>query len=148
MEANGNVVDHEYKIERGGDKVAEVSKRWFRIRDTYGIEIAPGEKDALILALTVCIDQMTRVCDAERAAASSRHEAALDSPPATPSRCDGRGHYCGPCYRRGAGRDGLGHDRGFRDRMADDTDSSDACCSQRHFILLRLRMLHRPRWRR
>src|SRR5262249_31577392 len=37
MEAKGNIVDHEYKIERGGEKVAEVSKRWFRIRDTYGI---------------------------------------------------------------------------------------------------------------
>jgi uncharacterized protein YxjI len=61
MEAKGNIVDHEYKIERGGDKVAEVSKRWFRIRDTYGIEIAPGQDDALILAVTVCIDQMTRV---------------------------------------------------------------------------------------
>jgi uncharacterized protein YxjI len=60
MEAKGNVVNHEYKIERGGDKVAEVSKRWFRIRDTYGIEIAPGEDDALILSVTVCIDQMTR----------------------------------------------------------------------------------------
>jgi uncharacterized protein YxjI len=60
MEAKGNVVDHEYKIERGGDRVAEVSKRWFRIRDTYGIEIAPGQDDALILAVTVCIDQMTR----------------------------------------------------------------------------------------
>ena len=60
MEAKGNVVDHEYKIERGGDTVAEVSKRWFRIRDTYGIEIAPGEEDALILALIVSIDQMTR----------------------------------------------------------------------------------------
>jgi len=60
MEAKGNIVDHEYKIERGGDKLAEVSKRWFRIRDTYGIEIAPGQEDALILAVTVCIDQMTR----------------------------------------------------------------------------------------
>jgi uncharacterized protein YxjI len=60
MEAKGNIVDHEYKIERGGDKVAEVSKRWFRVRDTYGIEIAPGQDDALILAVTVCIDQMTR----------------------------------------------------------------------------------------
>jgi uncharacterized protein YxjI len=59
MEAKGNIVDHEYKIERGGDKVAEVSKRWFRVRDTYGIEIAPGQDDALILAVTVCIDQMT-----------------------------------------------------------------------------------------
>jgi uncharacterized protein YxjI len=60
MEAKGNIVDHEYKIERGGDKVAEVSKRWFRVRDTYGIEIAPGQDDALILAATVCIDQMAR----------------------------------------------------------------------------------------
>jgi uncharacterized protein YxjI len=61
MEAKGNVVDHEYKFERDGDQVAEVSKRWFRVRDTYGIEIAPGQDDALILACTVCIDQMTRV---------------------------------------------------------------------------------------
>ena len=59
MEAKGNIVDHEYKIERGGDKVAEVSKKWFRVRDTYGVEIAPDQDDALILAVTVCIDQMT-----------------------------------------------------------------------------------------
>jgi uncharacterized protein YxjI len=60
LEAHGNVVDHEYKIERGGDQVAEVSKRWFRARETYGIEIAPGQDDALILAVTVCVDQMRR----------------------------------------------------------------------------------------
>jgi uncharacterized protein YxjI len=59
LEAKGNIVDHEYKIERDGDHVAEVSKRWFRVRDTYGIEIAPGENDALILAIVVCIDQMS-----------------------------------------------------------------------------------------
>ncbi|MGE5691353.1 MAG: LURP-one-related/scramblase family protein [Pseudomonadota bacterium] len=58
MEAKGNVVDHEYKVERGGEKVAEVSKRWFRVRDTYGIEIAPGQDDALVLAVAVCLDQM------------------------------------------------------------------------------------------
>ena len=60
MSAKGNVVDHEYEIERGGDKVAEVSKRWFRVRDTYGIEVAPGQDDALMLAVAVCIDQMSR----------------------------------------------------------------------------------------
>src|SRR5690242_7906007 len=58
LSAKGNIVDHEYEIERDGHKVAEISKRWFRIRDTYGIEIAPGENDALILAATVCIDEM------------------------------------------------------------------------------------------
>jgi uncharacterized protein YxjI len=58
LSAKGNVVDHEYEIERDGQKIAEVSKRWFRVRDTYGIEIAPGENDALIIAATVCIDEM------------------------------------------------------------------------------------------
>jgi uncharacterized protein YxjI len=61
MEAKGNIVDHEFKIERDGETVAEISKRWFRVRDTYGIEVAPGQDDALILAVTVCIDQMGRV---------------------------------------------------------------------------------------
>ena len=60
LSAKGNIVDHEYEIERDGEKVAEVSKRWFRVRDTYGIEVARGENDALILAATVCIDEMTR----------------------------------------------------------------------------------------
>ena len=58
LSAKGNIVDHEYEIERDGRKVAEVSKRWFRIRETYGIEVAPGENDALLLAATVCIDEM------------------------------------------------------------------------------------------
>jgi uncharacterized protein YxjI len=58
LSAKGNVVDHEFEIERNGKKVAEISKRWFRVRDTYGIEVAPGENDALIVAATVCIDEM------------------------------------------------------------------------------------------
>jgi uncharacterized protein YxjI len=58
MEAKGNIVDHEFKIERGGDKVAEISRRWFRIRDSYGIEVS--QDDALILACAVSIDQMGR----------------------------------------------------------------------------------------
>jgi uncharacterized protein YxjI len=60
LSAKGNIVDHEFEIERDGDKVAEVSKRWFRVRETYGVEIAPGQDDALILAATVCIDEMAR----------------------------------------------------------------------------------------
>jgi uncharacterized protein YxjI len=58
LSAKGNIVDHEYEIERDGDTVATISKRWFRVRETYGIEIAPGENDAMILAATVCIDEM------------------------------------------------------------------------------------------
>jgi uncharacterized protein YxjI len=58
LSAKGNIVDHEYEIERDGHKVAEISRRWFRVRDTYGIEVAPGENDALILAAAICIDEM------------------------------------------------------------------------------------------
>ena len=58
LKVKGNIIDHEYEIERDGTKIAEVSKRWFRVRDTYGIEIAEGENDALILATTVCLDEM------------------------------------------------------------------------------------------
>ena len=58
LKVKGNIVDHEYEIERDGTKVAEISKRWFRVRDTYGIEIAEGENAALILATTVCLDEM------------------------------------------------------------------------------------------
>jgi uncharacterized protein YxjI len=60
MSAHGNIVDHEFEIEADGTKIAEVSKKWFRVRDTYGVEVAPGQNDALLLAITVCIDQMAR----------------------------------------------------------------------------------------
>jgi uncharacterized protein YxjI len=59
LTAKGNIVDHEYAIERDGHKVAEISKRWFRVRDTYGIEVEPGQDDALILAAAICIDEMS-----------------------------------------------------------------------------------------
>jgi uncharacterized protein YxjI len=58
LHAQGNFVEHEYTIERDGDKVAEVSKRWFRVRDTYGVEVFPGENDVLILAVAAVIDTM------------------------------------------------------------------------------------------
>ena len=58
LHVQGNIVDHEYSIERDGTKTAEVSKRWFRARDTYGVEVAPGENDVLILAVTTVIDTM------------------------------------------------------------------------------------------
>ena len=59
LDVQGNIVDHEYSIEAGGAKVAEVSKRWFRVADTYGVEIAPGQNEILLLAVTAVIDSMT-----------------------------------------------------------------------------------------
>lgn len=58
LKVQGNILDHEYKIEEGGKKVAEVSKKWFRLRDTYGVEVAPGQNDVIILAITVAVDMV------------------------------------------------------------------------------------------
>ena len=60
LKAHGNIVDHEYEIEEGGDTIATVSKKWFRVRDTYGVEIEPGADVPLVLSVVVAIDDMSR----------------------------------------------------------------------------------------
>ena len=52
----GSLLEHEYTITRGGAVVARVSKRWISLTDTYGVEIAPGEDDLLILASVLALD--------------------------------------------------------------------------------------------
>lgn len=56
LEAHGNILDHEYEFTRHGDTVARVSKRFFSWSDSYGVDIAEGEDDVLILAAAVVID--------------------------------------------------------------------------------------------
>lgn len=60
LKVHGHIADHEYEIERGGDKLAEVSRKWFRVRDTYGVEIEDDRYTVLILAVTVAVDAMSR----------------------------------------------------------------------------------------
>ena len=56
LEARGNLLDHEYNLTRDGRVVAEVSKKWFSWTDSYGIDVAEGGDDVLILACAVVID--------------------------------------------------------------------------------------------
>jgi uncharacterized protein YxjI len=56
LEMRGNIFDHEFTIERGGQPVATVSKRWLSLRDTYAVDIAPGQDDMLILASVLALD--------------------------------------------------------------------------------------------
>jgi uncharacterized protein YxjI len=58
LEVQGDLLAHEYKIGDGKQKVAKVSKKWFRIRDSYGVQVEPDQDDAVILAVTVAIDAM------------------------------------------------------------------------------------------
>jgi uncharacterized protein YxjI len=58
LEAKGDFFDHEYEFTRGGRVVGACSKRWFSWSDTYGVEVAAGEDDILILASSVVIDMI------------------------------------------------------------------------------------------
>jgi uncharacterized protein YxjI len=56
LEARGDFLDHDYTFSRNGQEVAYVSKKWFSLSDSYGVDICEGEDDVLILASTVVID--------------------------------------------------------------------------------------------
>ncbi|MBO0770744.1 MAG: hypothetical protein J2P35_04725, partial [Actinobacteria bacterium] len=58
LEAVGNLFDLEFEIRAGDRPVARVSRSWWRMRDTYGVEVAPGEDDALMIAIAVCLDRI------------------------------------------------------------------------------------------
>lgn len=58
IEIKGNILDHEYNFEQNGRQIAEVSKKWVRARDTYTIDVQPGQDDIMILAAAVAIDSM------------------------------------------------------------------------------------------
>ncbi|HKV86755.1 MAG TPA: LURP-one-related family protein [Candidatus Dormibacteraeota bacterium] len=59
FEAQGDILNHEYEITAGGQVVATISKRWFTILETYGIAIAQGQDEVLMLCSAVCVDEMS-----------------------------------------------------------------------------------------
>jgi Uncharacterized conserved protein len=59
LDVQGNILDHEYSIMQRRNKIAEVSKKWLSLTDTYGVEIDAGQNDILILAVAIAIDMMS-----------------------------------------------------------------------------------------
>jgi hypothetical protein len=58
--------------------VAQVSKRFFALTDTYGIEVAEGQDDILIIASAVVIDLCCHQKDRLRPVGIPRRAAAHD----------------------------------------------------------------------
>ena len=66
LDVQGNILDHEYSISERRNKIAEASKAWFSLTDTYGVEIDDGQNDILILATAIAIDMMAHDDDKKR----------------------------------------------------------------------------------
>src|SRR5437870_5099683 len=50
LEMTGFLFEHEYMISLAGQAVAIVSKQWFNLTETYGVDSSPGQDDPPILA--------------------------------------------------------------------------------------------------
>ena len=56
MEIKGDLLSHEFTIDRDGRTVAAISKRWLTAAASYAVDIAPGENDLLVLASVLALD--------------------------------------------------------------------------------------------
>ena len=58
LEAAGNFSDMNWELVAADRVVGRISRQWFNVRDTYGVEVEPGEDPALVIAIAVCIDRL------------------------------------------------------------------------------------------
>lgn len=59
LDATGDFFDRDYALTRDGRTVATVSKKFFSMTDSYGVDVADGEDSVLLLAVVVVIDQVS-----------------------------------------------------------------------------------------
>jgi uncharacterized protein YxjI len=60
LQAEGDFLEHEFRVKRGDVEVIGASRAWFSLHDTYGVRVADGFEPALGLALVIAIEQMVR----------------------------------------------------------------------------------------
>jgi uncharacterized protein YxjI len=56
LDVSGKILDREFVVEYDGEMLAHISRRWLRVRDTYGVDVIREDADpALIIAVAVCV---------------------------------------------------------------------------------------------
>jgi uncharacterized protein YxjI len=56
MAISGDLFSHEFTIDRDGQTVATISRRWLSMTASYAVNVAPGQDDVLILASVLALD--------------------------------------------------------------------------------------------
>ncbi|MFF4701020.1 LURP-one-related/scramblase family protein [Streptomyces chattanoogensis] len=56
LDVSGKILDREFAVEYDGELLAEISRRWLSVRDTYGVNVVREDADpALLIAIAVCV---------------------------------------------------------------------------------------------
>ncbi|WP_406862091.1 LURP-one-related family protein [Streptomyces sp. HUAS MG47] len=59
LDVSGRVLDREFTVEYDGELLAHISRQWFRVRDTYAVNVVRDDADpALMIAVAVCVIRM------------------------------------------------------------------------------------------
>jgi len=68
IEIHGNIWDMNFEIFKNGHLSGRVDKEWFKLRDTYAVEIADTRDELLTLGIVLAIDYVKRQESASNAA--------------------------------------------------------------------------------
>ncbi|WP_371633046.1 LURP-one-related family protein [Streptomyces sp. NBC_01259] len=56
LDVSGKILDREFAVDYDGELLAQISRRWLTVRDTYGIDIVREDADTpLLIAVAVCV---------------------------------------------------------------------------------------------
>jgi uncharacterized protein YxjI len=56
VEVDGRIFERNYTLRRAGRPIAQISKAWFSMTDTYGVEIFDESDTVITLAMVLAID--------------------------------------------------------------------------------------------
>jgi uncharacterized protein YxjI len=56
MILTGDLPGYNFTMEREGMRVASISKEWVTLRAVYGVDIAPGENDVLLMGIVLVLE--------------------------------------------------------------------------------------------
>ncbi|MES9587976.1 LURP-one-related family protein [Streptomyces sp. NPDC094045] len=56
LDVSGKILDREFAVDYDGELLAQISRRWLTVRDSYGIDVVREDADtALLIAVSVCV---------------------------------------------------------------------------------------------
>ncbi|MCY0945391.1 MULTISPECIES: LURP-one-related/scramblase family protein [Streptomyces] len=59
LDVSGRILDREFKVEYDGELLALISRQWYRVRETYAVDVIREDADAaLLIAVAVCVIRM------------------------------------------------------------------------------------------